>query len=129
MLTLGLCTIATSAASAGGTAKLPGTFSHSMPFSADPTRTPGTVHPRSTDPVPGASADPGRSPYFVIDNTRGELAAFRRKAIADMRTMIGLLVSVEQMKQVDQTLGHATTDGYGFLKEMLVGLIKAKLQA
>ncbi|MBI3862259.1 MAG: hypothetical protein HY290_10225 [Planctomycetia bacterium] len=139
LLALGLTAVAARAASADGTAILPKTIinRHEGKSSGDKTR----VHTYANDPthsVPTAN-DPTRpanpAPVYY-DASRAELArlrrdmvAFRARLSADLRSLVELFVTAEQLKKIDETLALPDTDDYSFLKSMLEGLIKAKLKA
>ena len=142
MLALGLCTIATGTAQARGTVALPPTAvrrpvhqyandpTHSTPRSTTPARAiPYVNDPTSPSPAPDTA--PARDVTAAwraqVDRLRSDLALLRRKAVTDMRALVALLVSAEQLKKLDEKLADPTIDSYGFLKSMLEGLIKAKL--
>jgi len=121
LLALGLCTIATSSASAGGTLRVPSTIiprSTVRPsFASDP-----TTHPYSNDPTESTRL---RSAYQTYRNAYENS---RRQSIADLRAMTGLLVNNVELQQIDNHLADPTIDGYAYLKTMLEGLIRARLQ-
>jgi hypothetical protein len=127
LLALGLCTIATSSASAGGTLRVPSTIIPRSP----------TVHPSFTsdpathsDPVTRPANDPTESTRLrsAYQTYRNAYENSRRQSIADLRAMTGLLVSNVEMQQIDNHLADPTIDGYAYLKTMLEGLIRARLQ-
>lgn len=130
LLALGFCTIATSSASAGGTLKVPSTIiprSTVRPYASDP-----TTHPYSNDPTTRPSFNDPTTDTARLRNAyqtyRNAYESSRRQSIADLRAMTGLLVSNVELQQIDNHLADQTIDPYAYLKTMLEGLIRGRLQ-